>query len=111
MVLGNSIFIGFRYGLDIRDKETGDALTAGTSQIKNNIYQSYTAGKDVVADGAVLSFATVDLLKTYLTTNTNVTIDETAAAALLNSPFTLTGTPVFTLKTGSVAASGAVFTK
>lgn len=111
MVLGNSIFIGFRYGLDIRDKETGDALTAGTSQIKNNIYQSYTAGKDVVADGAVLSFATVDLLKTYLTTNTNVTIDETAAAALLNSPFALTGTPVFTLKTGSVAASGAIFTK
>lgn len=111
MVLANSIFIGFRYGLDIRDKETGDALTAGTSQIKNNIYQSYEAGKDVVADGATLSFATVDLLKTYLTTNGNVTIDATAAAALLNSPFTLTGTPVFTVKAGSAAATGAVFTK
>jgi len=111
MVLGNSIFIGFRYGIDIRDKETGDALTAGTSLIRNNIYQSYTAGKDIVADGATLSFATSDLLKTYLTTNGNLTIDETAAAALLTSPFSLTTAPVFTLKAGSSAATGASFAK
>lgn len=108
MVLANSVFIGFRYGLDIRDKETGDAITAGTSLIKNNIYQSYTAGKDIVADGTVLSFATVDLLKTYLTAKGNLTIDETAAAALLTSPFSLTA-PNFTLKSGSAAATGASF--
>lgn len=110
MVLGNSIFIGFRYGIDIRDKETGDALTSGTSLIRNNIYQSYTAGKDIVADGAILSFATSDLLKTYLTTNGNLTIDETTAAALLSTPFSLTA-PVFTLKAGSSAATGASFAK
>ena len=108
MILANSVFIGFRYGLDIRDKETGDALTAGTSLIKSNIYQSYTAGKDIVADGTVLSFATVDLLKTYLTGKANLTIDETAAAALLTAPFSLTA-PNFTLKSGSAAATGASF--
>jgi hypothetical protein len=111
MILGNSIFIGFRYGIDIRDQETGDALTSATSLIRNNIYQSYIAGKDVVADGGKPSFATVDLLKTYLTTNGNLTIDEAAAAALLTSPFSLTATPVFTLKAGSSAATGASFAK
>jgi hypothetical protein len=108
MVLANSLFIGFRYGIDIRDKETGDALTDGTSLIKNNIYQSFTAGKDVVADGVTPSFATADLLKTYLTSKGNLTIDETAAAALLSTPFNATA-PNFTLKSGSVAATGATF--
>jgi hypothetical protein len=108
MVLANSLFIGFRYGIDIRDKETGDALTDGTSLIKNNIYQSFTAGKDVVADGVTPSFATVDLLKTYLTSKGNLTIDEPAAAALLSTPFSATA-PNFTLKSGSVAATGATF--
>jgi hypothetical protein len=108
MILSNSIFIGFRYGLDVRDKETGDALTDGSSLIKTNIYQSYTAGKDVVADGSTPSFASVDLLKTYLTTNANTIVDETAAAALLSSPFNLTA-PNFTLKSGSAASAGASF--
>lgn len=108
MILGNSLFIGFKFGIDIRDKETGNALTDGTSLIKNNIYQSYTAGKDIVADGTVPSFANVDLLKTYLTSKNNTTIDETAAAALLASPFSLTA-PSFVLKAGSVAATGATF--
>ena len=108
MILANSVFIGFRYGLDIRDKETGDALTDGSSMIKNNIYQSYIAGKDVVADGTTLSFASADLLKTYLSTNGNQTIDATAASALLSTPFNLTA-PNFTLKAGSAAATGAAF--
>ena len=108
MTLANSVFIGFRYGLDIRDKETGDALTDGTSVIKNNIYQSYTAGKDVVADGATLSFASADLLKAYLTKNGNQIVDETAASAILSTPFNLTA-PNFTLKAGSAAATGAAF--
>ncbi|MBB2149431.1 hypothetical protein [Pedobacter gandavensis] len=111
MVLANSVFVGFRYGIDIRDKETGDALvatTAGNSLIKNNIYQSFTVGKDIVASGATPSFATADLLKTYLTTNGNTFIDATAAAALLESPFNLTA-PNFLLKAGSVAATGATF--
>jgi hypothetical protein len=108
MILANSLFIGFRYGIDIRDKETGDALTDGTSLIKNNIYQSFTAGKDVVADGSVPSFATADLLKTYLTSKNNTIIDETAAAALLVSPFSLTA-PNFVLKASSSAATGATF--
>src|SRR5690606_7562449 len=51
MVLGNSIFIGFKYGLNIRDKETGDALTDGSSVISNNIYQSYVADKDIMVSG------------------------------------------------------------
>ena len=108
MILANSVFIGFRYGLDIRDKETGDALTDGSSIIKNNIYQSYTAGKDVVADGATLSFASADLLKAYLTKNGNQILDETAASAILSTPFNLTA-PNFTLKAGSAAATGAAF--
>lgn len=108
MILANSIFIGFRYGLDIRDKETGDALTDGTSLIKNNIYQSFTAGKDIVADGSTPSFTSVDILKTYLTSKGNTFIDETGAAALLNSPFSLTA-PSFTLKVGSSASTGASF--
>jgi hypothetical protein len=112
MILANSVFIGFRYGLDIRDKETGDALTDGTSLIKNNIYQSYQAGKDVMASASSAtgtpSFASVDLLKTYLTSKGNLTIDEAAAAALLSAPFNLT-TPNFTLKAGSAAATGASF--
>ena len=112
MILANSVFIGSKFGIDIRDKETGDALTDGTSLIKNNIYQSNTAGfadKEVVADGATLSFASSALLRTYLTTNGNTFIDATAAAALLNSPYTLGATPNFTLKTGSSAATGASF--
>ncbi|WP_448104674.1 hypothetical protein [Pedobacter panaciterrae] len=108
MVLANSIFIGFRYGLDIRDKETGDALTDGTSLIKNNIYQSFTAGKDVVADGTVPSFANVDLLKAYLTSKGNTIVDQTAAAALLVDPFSFV-TPNFLLKAGSSASAGATF--
>jgi hypothetical protein len=108
MILANSLFIGFRYGIDIRDKETGDALTDGTSLIKNNIYQSFTAGKDVVADGTVPSFANVDLLKTYLSGKNNTTVDQTAATALLVDPFSLTA-PNFLLKAGSVAAAGATF--
>ena len=109
MILANSIFINSRYGIDIRDKETGDALTDGTSLIKNNIYQSFTADKEVVADGTVPSFASATLLRTYLTSKGNTFVDVTAAAALLNSPFTLTATPNFTLKAGSVAATGATF--
>lgn len=108
MILANSIFIGFKFGIDIRDKETGDALTDGTSLIKNNIYQSFTAGKDAVADGATPSFASADILKTYLTGKGNTFIDETGAAALLNAPFSLTA-PNFTVKSGSSAATGASF--
>lgn len=108
MILANSIFIGFKFGIDIRDKETGDALTDGTSLIKNNIYQSFTAGKDIVADGGTPSFASSDLLKTYLTGKGNTFIDETGAAALLNAPFSLTS-PSFTLKSGSSASTGASF--
>ncbi|MDB5020707.1 MAG: hypothetical protein JWQ28_1834 [Pedobacter sp.] len=108
MILANSVFIGFRYGLDIRDKETGDALTDGSSLIKNNIYQSYTAANEVVADGTTLSFATADLLKTYLSSKGNLTVDEAAASALLSTPFNLTA-PNFTLKAGSAATTGATF--
>ncbi len=107
MVLANSIFINFKWGLDIRDKETGDALTDGSSLIKNNIYQS--ADKPLVADGAIPSFTSLALLQTYFKAKGNLTIDATAAAALLNSPFTLTTTPNFTLKVGSPAATGATF--
>ncbi|SDL24619.1 hypothetical protein SAMN04487898_116126 [Pedobacter sp. ok626] len=109
MILANSIFINARYGIDIRDKETGDALIDGSSLIKNNIYQSLTLDKEVVADGATPSFASAALLRTYLTSKGNTFIDATAGAALLNSPFTLTATPNFTLKAGSVAATGATF--
>lgn len=109
MILANSIFINSKFGIDIRDKETGDALTDGTSLIKNNIYQANVTASEVVADGVTPSFATSALLRTYLTTNGNTFIDLTAAAALLNSPFTLDATPSFTLKTGSVAATGATF--
>jgi hypothetical protein len=111
MVLANSIFINARYGIDIRDKETGDALTDGTSLIKNNIYQSVETGKEVMASatgGGTPSFATVDLLKTYLTSKGNVFIDKTAADALLTTPLNLTA-PNFTLKAGSSAATGASF--
>ena len=107
MVLANSIFINFKWGLAIRDKETGDALTDGTSLLKNNIYQS--TEKPLVADGNVPSFTSLALLQTYFTEKGNVTLDANAAAALLNSPFTLTSTPNFTLKAGSVAATGASF--
>lgn len=108
MVLANSIFIGFRYGVDIRDKETGDALTDGTSLIKNNIYNSFAANREVNASGTTPSFTSVDLLKTYLTSKGNTIIDATAAAALLNTPFSQTA-PDFTLKAGSSAATGASF--
>lgn len=108
MILANSIFIGGRYGLDIRDKETGDALLDGSSLIKNNIYQSYTAGKDIVVDGTANTAFTLDILKKYLTDNGNTTIDETAAAALLVTPFNLTA-PSFLLKSGSSASTGATF--
>jgi len=106
MVLANSIFINSTFGIDIRDKETGDALTDGTSLIKNNIYQA--GSKPVIADGATPSFASNDLLQTYLTTNGNTFIDKTAADALLTSPYSLTA-PVFTLGVGSAAATGASF--
>lgn len=106
MILANSIFINSKFGIDIRDKETGDALTDGSSLIKNNIYQAET--KPVIADGAVLSFATNDLLLAYLTGKGNTFIDATAAAALLTTPFSLTA-PNFTLTATSAAAAGATF--
>ncbi len=108
MVLANSIFINARYGIDIRDKETGDALTDGSSLIKNNIYQANEVGKEVMASGATPSFANVDLLKTYLTSKDNVFIDKAFADALLTTPYSLTA-PNFTVKAGSAAASGATF--
>lgn len=107
MILANSIFINFKWGLAVRDKVTGDALTEGTSLLKNNIFQS--ADKPLVADGNPASFASVDLLKTYFTSKGNASVDEAAAVALLKSPFTLTATPDFTLKSGSTAATGATF--
>lgn len=108
MVLANSVFINARYGIDIRDKETGDALTDGSSLIKNNIYQANDAGKEVMASGSTPSFANVDLLKTYLTSKGNQIIDKTAADALLNAPYSQTA-PNFTVKAGSAAATGASF--
>lgn len=111
MVLANSVFINARYGIDIRDKETGDALTDGSALIKNNIYQSVDAGKEVMASGtggATPSFANVDLLKAYLTSKGNQIIDKAAAEALFNAPYSLTA-PNFTVKAGSAAASGASF--
>jgi hypothetical protein len=116
MVLANSIFVNTRFGVDIRDKETGDALTDGTSLIKNNIYSTVrdvnkknkAGNPEVIASGTIPSFATVDLLKTYLTSKGNVIIDKSAADALLTTPYSLTA-PNFTLKAGSVAATGATF--
>lgn len=109
MVLANSVFINFRYGLAVRDIETGNALTDGSSLIKNNIYNSVEAGRELAVDkGTTLSFANVDLLKTYLTSKGNVMIDKTAADALLNAPYSLTA-PNFTVKAGSAAATGASF--
>ncbi len=115
MVLANSVFINTRFGVDIRDKETGDALTDGTSLIKNNIYSTFrdvpatTKGNpEVIASGAVPSFANVDLLKTYLTSKSNVIIDKAAADALLTTPYNMTA-PNFTVKAGSAAATGASF--
>ncbi|MBK0382680.1 hypothetical protein I5M32_06865 [Pedobacter sp. SD-b] len=108
MILGNSIFIGFKYGLNIRDKETGDALTDGSSLITNNIYQSYVPNLDIIASGSIPSFASVDLLKSYFTSKGNLNINEATSQTLLNSPFSLTA-PNFTLKTGSSAATGAKF--
>lgn len=109
MVLANSVFINFRYGLAVRDIETGNALTDGSSLIKNNIYNSVEPGKELAVDkGTTLSFANVDILKTYLTSKGNVMIDKTAADALLNAPYSLTA-PNFTVKAGSAAASGASF--
>jgi hypothetical protein len=115
MVLANSVFINTRFGVDIRDKETGDALTDGTSLIKNNIYSTFrdvpatTKGNpEVLASGTTPSFANVDLLKTYLTSKGNVIIDKAAADALLNAPYSLTA-PNFTVKAGSAAATGASF--
>jgi len=111
MVLANSIFIGGRYGIDIRDKETSDALldnSATGSLIKNNIWQSYAAGKDVVTGGTANALFTVDIAKTYLTGKGNTIIDETAAAALLATPFSLTA-PSFVLKASSAASTGASF--
>ena len=104
MILGNSIAIGFKFGLNIRDKETGDALTDGTSVISNNISQSYVAGSDIIASGSTPSFASVDLLKTYLTGKGNATLTEADSQTLLNNPYSATA-PNFTLKSGSSAAT------
>lgn len=108
MVLGNSIFIGFKYGLNIRDKETGDALNDGSSIISDNIYQSYVPNFDILASGSTASFITVDLLKTYFSSKGNITLTEANSQALLNDPFSLLA-PNFTLKSGSSAAAGAKF--
>jgi predicted small secreted protein len=108
MILANSVFIGFKYGLGIRDKETGDALRDGTSLIKNNIFQSYVDGKDLVADGTNPSFESIDLLKAYFNVNNNVKLNESESATLLVNPFDATS-PSFVLKAGSAAATGASF--
>ncbi|MDO7744963.1 MAG: hypothetical protein MUP99_14365, partial [Pedobacter sp.] len=114
MILANSIFINARYGIDLRDKETSDAIVDGSSLIKNNIYQSAgvdntniaLVNKDVIVSGT--STYTADLFRTYLLSKNNTIIDATAAAALLATPFSLTA-PNFTLKAGSAAAAGATF--
>ncbi len=110
MVLGNSIFIGFKFGIDVRDKETGDALISKASLIRKNIYQSYVADKDVIVSGSVASFDNVATLKTYLSANGNEIINEASAAALLSNPFSLTA-PSFVLKAGSSASTGADFSE
>ncbi len=111
MILGNSIVIGFKFGIDIRDKETGDALSDKTSMITNNFYQSYVSGKDVIVSGNTTSgpsFTDVNILKTLLTANGNEILTEASSQTLLSNPFNLTA-PSFLLKTGSAASSGAKF--
>jgi hypothetical protein len=109
MILANSVFIGGRYGIDIRDKETSDALVDGSSVIKNNIWQSYTADRDVVAGGTNANTAyTAAVAKTYLSGKGNTILTETDAAALLATPFSLTA-PSFVLKANSAASAGASF--
>lgn len=112
-VLANSIFINARYGLDIRDKETGDALKDGSSIMKNNIYQAFVSDKELVADGKnsnsnAPSFSTVQELKDYFDSKNNKLISQTDAANLLSNPFNLTA-PSFVLKANSVASAGATF--
>ncbi|MCX2450889.1 hypothetical protein OQX61_06335 [Pedobacter sp. PLR] len=111
MILANSIFIGFKYGIDVRNVETSNALVDGSSLIKNNIYQAFTADREVVAGGftaGAASFATAAEFKTYLTSKGNTFSDATAAATLLENPFSLTA-PNFLLKAGSSASAGATF--
>ncbi|RYU90053.1 hypothetical protein EWM62_10960 [Mucilaginibacter terrigena] len=114
----NSVFAGFQEGIYIDDSKVATAgatstnFTAGRLVFANNIiYGSNKKGNEVKGDNATQKAIFEATLRA------NNTFDAAQYAdALINDPFkfssdfALPGTPVFTVKAGSAAASGAVFT-
>jgi hypothetical protein len=111
----NSIFAGFVEGVYIDDSKvatpaaTSTNYTAGRLVFKNNIiYGSNKKGNEVKGENKAL-------FETTLRAD-NLFDASLYADALVTSPFKYSsdfanaGTPDFTVKSGSVAASGAVFT-
>ncbi|MBB5395870.1 hypothetical protein [Mucilaginibacter sp. AK015] len=114
----NSIFSGFQEGIYIDDSKVATAgatstnFTAGRLKFANNIiYGSNKKGNEVKGDNATQKAIFEATLRAA-----NIFDASQYADALINDPFkfssdfALPGTPIFTVKAGSIAASGAVFT-
>jgi hypothetical protein len=111
----NSIFSGFQEGIYIDDSKVATAgatsanFVAGRIAFANNIiYGSNKKGNEVKGENKALFEATLRA--------NNVFDAALYADALITDPFkfssdfAIPGTPIFTVKAGSIAATGAVFT-
>ncbi|ASU33067.1 hypothetical protein [Mucilaginibacter xinganensis] len=114
----NSVFAGFVEGIYIDDSKvttagsTSTNYTAGRLVFENNIiYGSNKKGNEVKGDNAVQKAIFEANLRAKNTFDATLYAD-----ALINDPFKFSsdfarpGTPVFTVKTGSLAETGALFT-
>jgi hypothetical protein len=114
----NSVFAGYVEGIYIDDSKVATAgatstnFTSGSLVIKNNlIYGSNKKSNEVKGDNAIQKALFEAKLRTDNTFDATLYAD-----ALITDPFKFAsefaspGTPIFTAKAGSAAASGALFT-
>jgi hypothetical protein len=114
----NSVFAGYVEGVYIDDSKvttknsTSTNFTAGRLKFANNIvYGSNKKGNEVKGDDAIQKAIFEAKLRADNTFDATLYAD-----ALITDPFkfasdfAIPGTPVFTVKAGSIAATGAVYT-
>jgi hypothetical protein len=114
----NSVFAGYQEGIYIDDSKvttagsTSTNFTAGRLKFANNIiYGSNKKGNEVKGDNPVQKAIFEAKLRADNTFDATLYADALITDPFkFSSDFAIPGTPIFTVKAGSIAASGAVFT-
>jgi hypothetical protein len=108
-VLRNSIMIGWaKAGFSMESKATADAYVAGTSEFRNNLVHTNTAGAFYRGDATAIAVITAAAIQAKAESEGGLTLAN-ADDAQLTAPYYSTA-PNFLPKTGSPALTGASFT-